>query len=164
MKHPDSLHAFDQGWEKLGTALQEKWLEGGFLKSRRQNDLLGFECEKYTFDGWHTVMHKEVRRLRDAEVGASSAVTTWDNTNYRTLRSRLERLMLASQVDDGACYDCPALPGFPSYIRQDVTNLAISSVLEIALKAAIGEVEEGGLAAVQKYLPVLRRLEKGEQN
>ena len=161
MKHPDALHAFDQGWEKLGTALQEKWLEGGFLKSRRQSDLLGFECEKYTFDGWHTVMHKEVRRLRDAELAESS---TWgDDTNYSTLRNRLEMLMLASQVDDGACYDCPALPGFRSYIRQNVTNLAIISVLEIALKAAIGEVEESGLAAVQKYLPV-RRLEKGEQN
>ena len=106
-------------------------------------------------------MHKEVRRLRDAELAESS---TWgDDTNYSTLRNRLEMLMLASQVDDGACYDCPALPGFRSYIRQDVTNLAIISVLEIALKAAIGEVEESGLAAVQKYLPV-RRLEKGEQN
>jgi hypothetical protein len=147
----------------LGTALQEKWLEGGFLKSRRQSDLLGFECEKYIFDGWHTVMHKEVLRLRDAELGVSSAVTMWDNTNYRTLRSRLETLMLASQIDDGAYYDCPALPGFQSYIRLSVTSLAISSVLEIALKAAIDEVEESGLAAVQKYLPV-RRLEKGVQN
>jgi hypothetical protein len=106
-------------------------------------------------------MHKEVRRLRDAESGASSAV----RTTYITLRTRLERLILASQVDDdGACYDCPALPGFRSYIRLDVTSLAINSVLEIALKAAIGEVEEGGLAAVQKYLPLLRRLEKGDQN
>jgi hypothetical protein len=105
-------------------------------------------------------MHRELRRLRDAESGASSAV----RTTYITLRTRLERLILASQVDDGACYDCPALPGFRSYIRLDVTSLAINSVLEIALKAAIGEVEEGGLAAVQKYLPLLRRLEKGEQN
>jgi len=158
-----ALQAFDQGWEKLGTALQEKWLESGFLRSRPQGDLLGFECEKHLFDGWHTVIHKEIRRLREADLGVRSSVAMWDNANYRTLRTRLETLMLESQVDDGAYYDCPALPGFRSYIRRDVTNSAISSVLDIALQAAIEEVEECGLLAIQKYLPV-RQMEKEVQN
>lgn len=71
--------------------------------------------------------------------------------------------MLNIQEDDGGYYDCPALPGFTSHVRHDITVLAVDAFLETALKAAIDEVEEHGLAAIKKYLPVIKWDKEVEQ-
>ena len=132
----------------LGKTIQGRWRQAGYLKSRPQNDLLGFACDRKSFDGWLTVLHKEVERRREESELAEN------HTDWMTLRNRLGRIMTASQVNDGDYYGCPALPGFHTDVRRQVTSTAIKSVLESALKAAIDVVEKSGLVAVQDYLPL----------
>jgi hypothetical protein len=95
------------------------------------------------FYGWHYFLHEKVKGdlQRDPR-------THFNATN------RLNDALRIVQEDDGAYFDCPSLPGFTTSIRNEISPQVIKAMMETKFLEVIQEIEELGIAALHKYLPV----------
>jgi hypothetical protein len=92
------------------------------------------------FYGWHYFLHEKVKG--DLQ------------RNCQDATNRLNDTLRIIQEDDGAYFDCPSLPGFTTSIRHDISAQVIKAMMGAKFLEAIEEIEELGIAALHKYLPV----------
>ena len=74
--------------------------------------------------------------------------------NSQAATTRLNDALRIIQEDDGAYFGCPSLPGFTTSIRYEISAQVIKAITEAKFLEAVEEIEELGIAALHKYLPV----------
>lgn len=141
-EHPDILVAFEQGWDKLNTALRARWILEGTQPRRRP----GMSTTKWT--SWAQVIQDSLRR--------EPLQLDEPTINLPRLHTRLADVIKNQMNDPGQLFGLPAMPPDigSEYMMHEISRTAARSIIETEVPRLFRRLQrmirEGGIEKIRE--------------